>query len=181
MRRILSLVCFCLTVVLLSACHRSPVTVAQSRITMPGPQCVSLMNGKVLKAQGVLSLSGEKPYCWIHYDSKALCSTCLLKQYYLWDELIDRLGEDLVEYVFVLEPRPDFTTDKLAEALNENYFSRPVYIDREDSFAVENGVQTKSGCADILIDKEGNVYLVGDIRNDVRMFDRAKKVISFKH
>lgn len=119
----------------------------------------------------------QKPYRWIHYDSQTLCSTCLLKQYFLWDELIDYLGSEDVEYLFLLEPGPEFSKEDLIYALSDNYFSQPVFIDTYGGFVKKNDIRLKSGSFDLLADQSGTVILVGDLRNDNRLVKRVCKII----
>ena len=126
----------------------------------------------------------NKSFYLIHFDVPSLCSMCLLKQYYLWDELIAQLGEEEVEYLFLLEPRKEYTCESLAEALNEGYFSRPVFLDWTGVFTVRNRLSTHMGSADILTDQNGVVLFVGDLRNDVRDYSRILRKIrrtSFNH
>lgn len=133
----------------------------------------------ILLPDGIsLTDEGEKPFRWIHYDDARRCSTCLLKQYYLWDELILQMGEDKIDYYFLLEPRKGFTEAELDFALSENYFSHSVYYDWAGIFQKENGIRMPSGSVDILTDKSGKVLMVGDLRNHIRYFDRVRRVIS---
>lgn len=120
----------------------------------------------------------DKPYRWVHWDDSRLCSTCLLKQYYLWDELIDSLGTDSIDYIFILEPREDYSEKTLSSVLNENYFSHPIIIDRSGFFDIRNGIKTVSGSIDILTDRSGKIVLVGDLRNDYKFYQRVKRKIS---
>jgi len=102
---------------------------------------------------------------------------CLLKQYYLWDDLIDRLGEEGIDYCFILEPEQEISDEVVISALEDACFSRPVYLDREKLFQKELGIKSKSGSEDILIDSSGQVLLVGDLRHDVHFFEKIERQV----
>ncbi|MBQ9451533.1 MAG: hypothetical protein IJU34_09520 [Bacteroidales bacterium] len=138
----------------------------------------AIRQGEILDKGFPFSEDEAKPFRLIHFDGPASCSTCLLKQYYLWDELISHLGEDKIKYYFLLEPRKEYTTGILAETLDEGYFSRPVFLDREGVFASENGLSTRTGSGDILTDQKGTVLFVGDLRNDLHAYSYIRRKIS---
>lgn len=122
----------------------------------------------------------DKEYCLIHYDASMLCGICLLRQYYLWDELILQLGEERIAYLFMLEPTENASYEKMAGALNERYFSRPVFLDQHGWFKNENGLNPRAGSLDILTDRNGKIILVGNLRNNHRFFYRIKRKIASK-
>lgn len=126
------------------------------------------------------TVNQDAEYLFIHYDSSSLCSPCVLKQYYLWDDLMDRLGREKITYCFVLEPRQDLSKEELSDAVGSAYFSLPVYVDRDKFCRDSIGLQTRSGSMDILTDQNGVVLIVGDLRNDVRDFSRILRKIRSK-
>ncbi len=137
----------------------------------------TIRQGEILDRSVFTSEDRTKPFRLIHFDGASLCSSCLLKQYYLWDELISHLGDTEVDYFFVLEPREDFTTEQLAASLNTAYFSRPVFIDRAGDFRRTHCVISQSGSVDILTNHEGTVLFVGDLRSDANDYFRIQRNI----
>ncbi len=175
MRRFLTFIFVC---ILFSCCSpRAQVGVEQIDLCLF--QSFDRVQQGVVNSNSMISVEDEAKHTFylIHFDGPSLCSMCLLKQYFLWDELIARLGEEEIDYLFLLEPRKEYTCDALAEALNEGYFSRPVFLDWTGVFAIKNKLSTRTGSADILTDQNGVVLFVGDLRNEVRDFSRILRKI----
>ncbi len=124
------------------------------------------------------TVNPDAEYLFIHYDSSSLCSPCVLKQYYLWDDLMDRLGREIITYCFVLEPRQDMSREELSDAFGSAYFSLPVYVDRDKFCRDSIGLQTRSGSMDILTDRNGKRLIVGDLRNDFRLYEKINKIVN---
>lgn len=164
-----------LWVLLVCSCVGQP-GMMHDQIRFPEGTVPSLFGGEVVQ-QAFPSL-GEKDYCMIHYDASRLCGPCLLRQYYLWDELIIHLGEENVSYLFVLEPAETVTYDVLSEALNDKYFSQPVYLDPNGLLRRGNVLKLRSGSIDILTDRDGKVLLVGDLRNNHRFYYKLEREIT---
>lgn len=135
------------------------------------------VEAQVFPFEGQFPMDSTARVLFIHYDSSTLCSVCLLKQYYLWDDLIDRLGEEGLDYCFILEPGQEISDEVVISALEDACFSRPVYLDREKLFQEELGIKSKSGSEDILIDSSGQVLLVGDLRHDARFFEKIERQV----
>lgn len=153
------------------------VTVSGDQIILPVRTLVQIQEGRASYDSELRFREESKPYKWIHYDGPEHCSICMLKQYYLWDELILHLGEEQIEYCFILESTKDYPIQELARALNEKYFSHPVLIDSTGIFRFQNGISTSRGSADIITDSGGHVLLAGDLRNNVSFYYRVLKRI----
>ena len=78
----------------------------------------------------------------------------------------------------MLEPTENVSFEKMAAALNDKYFSHPVYLDQNGSFREENGLDIRTGSLDILIDQTGKVLLVGDLRNNHRFYYKLEREIT---
>ena len=135
----------------------------------------------ILPFDGQFPMDPTARILFIHYDSSALCSACLLKQYYLWDDLIDRLGEDRIDYCFILEPGQEIPDAVVTSTLEDACFSRPVYLDREGLFQEELGIKSRRGSVDVLIESSGKVLLVGDLRHDALFYEKIERRVKKYH
>lgn len=154
------------------------ITRAPSQLVVPLEYMNLIINSKsVIEFGKRESRKTEFPLIWVHFDSEELCGTCILRQYYLWDDILNQVNfGDILNVFFILEADNQWTLVELQDALNEYYFSQPVYVDFNHEFKHRNGIEVK-GSMDYLIDSMGNVIMMGDIRNDERFIRKMKAAV----
>ncbi len=165
-------------IVSLGACSSSNIH-APRQLIVPIECFNTIVNRSAIQDMSKQSINtGQGTLCWIHYDDETLCGTCLLQQYYIWDDIIERLGsKEKMVRIFILESNESHSIDELQASLDEFYFSEPVYVDLEHLFRDENHIETMSGSADFLVDSLGYVILAGDIRNDSSFIEKMKMAL----
>lgn len=138
---------------------------------------VCVYNGEVIPARiGARYYSG-KPYLFILYLSAEQCSICNLKQFYNWDSMMDFLERDRLGYCFIVQPDGKYSLDVLKDALNENYFSSPVFLDTEQAFEQVNKdllihVGSQAG---FFIDSSGSVLMAGNPYKEDALINGIKR------
>lgn len=91
------------------------------------------------------------------------CTACRLKAFYVWDDFINMLDVNNIDFYFIVRPEKKETLRAMAEALDQTYFSHPVYLDADNAFMKANSfLPDKYTVTSFLIDRSGTILFDGD-------------------
>ena len=91
--------------------------------------------------------------------------------------MMDYVGRTNVEYYFIVQPDGKNDLIDLVQALNQNYFSHPVYFDESGSFEKANAAFTCTGTIGMLTKADGTILLSGNPMSSSGFIERVKQEI----
>lgn len=132
-------------------------------IDLPLEKLHAVKDGKVISVEEWKAYYQEKEYSIIIYFGTGGCTVCEMKACHLWDDFIDEIDSDNVNYYFVSRPEDGTPLNVLAAVVNESYFSLPVFVDTENAFMdANNDLPAIDTHTSFLLDKDGRVLFSGD-------------------
>lgn len=141
---------------------------------------VSAYNGRIISNKQRDDFYQGKTYRFVLYFGSENCSACTLQQFYRWDEMMDFVGREQVEYFYVLRPDENSEINQLVDALNKFFFSLPVLFDEQGLFEEENaGLGLCGTSAGFFTDCDGKILLAGNPAADEGQFaDAVRRIVN---
>ena len=136
-----------------------PFKIGCNSVNLCTEDMLCVKEGGIVPAKDVSLFYANKPFRYIVYISKSACSVCHIKQMFKWDDIVERIGQAYTDYYFIISPEENMEIGELRFLMNQTYFSRPVFLDPNDSFLNENPdfrVETHP-VVGILTDRRGTV------------------------
>ena len=148
---------------------------AGKMIVMPTSRMKAVYNGEMVAELPIKHFPSRKEYNFIMYIGADNCSICTLQRFYRWDDMMDYVGRTNVEYYFIVQPDGKNDLIDLVQALNQNYFSHPVYFDESGSFEKANAAFTCTGTIGMLTKADGTILLSGNPMSSSGFIERVKQ------
>jgi hypothetical protein len=98
----------------------------------------AIRNGRIIDTSEDFSANQNKPYTMVIYIGEEECTTCRLKAFHVWDDLIELMDASNITYYFIVKPESNTDTKMLARALDQTYFSQRVFLDIQGDFLLDN-------------------------------------------
>lgn len=149
--------------------------VSDRKIAIPIHELTGILHGNEMRRQenGLFFRKGH--YTFVHYIDQKECSICQMQAFYQWDDVIDAIGREDIDYCFIVYPDKDIKLQGITAVLSESYFSRPVFIDFEGIFWKENKELFEKGlCHSFVLNAEGTIIIEGNPQYDPSILQQMK-------
>lgn len=149
-------------------------------VSLSTDEMICVFRGDSIPTQLGAKYYFSKPYLFVLYLGAEWCNFCNLELFYQWDSMIDYLGRDRIGYCFIVKPRDDSELSVLIDALNDNYFSMPVFFDTQNSFYLNNrDLLSLSGPhIGFFIDSSSRILLSGNPFEESAIVNEIKRYLT---
>lgn len=134
-----------------------------------------LINGK----DTVMNSFMDSELKLIFYIDSAGCSSCAIKDIYLWNDFVEYAEEfdNRLKYYFIFSPKKN-DEYSVRFALKTNNFDYPVILDSKGEFKKRNPHIPKNPLLHtFLLDKDNKVILVGNPLNNPKIEEMFYKIV----
>lgn len=119
---------------------------------------------------------------FVVYTDSSICSTCRLKNIHFWDDILEKYTAygDALQFCFIFAPNKE---DMRSFELVISTYSPdcPVFVDTMGIFERDNRHIPKDEALHVfLLDKDGNVLLVGEPLGNKKIDELLHKIVSEK-
>ncbi len=118
-------------------------------------------------------------YTFIHIVRNQDCTVCSVSSLYQWNSVIDMIDRSDISYCFIVEMRPEDTSDTITEALRKHPFFKPIFIDYDCKFLEDNKWLKRrkyKELNDFVIDKKGTIITTGDPMTDFHFLHQLRNM-----
>lgn len=131
------------------------------------------------------TLQNERPWeraemKMVVYMDHTKCSGCMLRKLFIWEDFIKMEKEyNNRFYIFFILQAPDGARDAdIAAKFYMTEINHPIYIDSKSELAKQNHhLPKESACHTFLLDKDGNVVLIGDPLYHIRTENQLRHIV----
>ena len=157
----------------------SASTVSDRKVSIPFRELTGILHGNQIGRQENHLFFKNNHF--VHYIDQQECSICQMQAFYQWDDVIDAVGRNDVDYCFIVHPDKDTNLSRITAVLKENYFSRPVFIDQEGVFWKKNRALFEKGlCHSFVLNADGDVIIEGNPMHSPAILQRMKNMQKMK-
>ena len=131
-------------------------------------------------AQQVRPWENAKMKLIVYIDS-ALCTECTLRKLYMWKDFINMEQEydDDFYIFFIFQPSSKASESALVSKFRLAEINHPMYVDKNGELLKENPhIPSESMCHTFLLNREGNVVLVGEPLFRARIEKRLRDIVT---
>lgn len=118
-----------------------------------------------------------KEYTYVVYLDSAICSSCNIKEFGLWNDLIDKMPN--AQFVFIVAPHHKEDVTYIPLYLEKSGIESRVYIDDKYKFAEVNPFFPESYIYHtVLLDKNNRIILVGSPLRNPKLEKLAMSIVN---
>ena len=118
--------------------------------------------------------TAEKDFKIIHYIDSTSCNECSLKSLHYWQGIMEDTAFSNVGFFFIVWSD---SFEDTRRALSNIKFKHTVYLDMHGYFGWENKYLKNNLYNTILINRDNQVVLVGDLLGNTRLMEKYREMI----
>lgn len=143
--------------------------ISQFSIICDAREFNTLLGKTVILPDSQKQIITTSKYTFIHIVRGQECTKCSVGALYQWHNIISLINRDDISYFFIIETRPEDTTEIIQSALERRPFNYPLFIDHSHYFLEKNRWLKKkkySEINDFILDSSGKVLQIGNPLDD---------------